>query len=428
VLSAIDLNSMTPVARLALALALGLLVGLERGWHERLGKEGTRVAGFRTFGIIGLLGGLWAELSIFLSPVVLGFGFLGFAIVMIVADIQSRRETHDVGATTVIAALATFGFGALATTKAYQIAVAGTVLMTLLLGSKATLHHWVEKIEEKELAAGLKLLVMTVVLLPVLPDKGYGPFQALNPFKFWLMVVLISAFSFIGYVAMRLLSERKGLIVAAAAGGLVSSTAVTVAHSKLAEENPRDARLFGGTIVIASAIMYLRIPIVAGVILPEVGLRVLIPMGCGAIACFLAAAFLLRGAKMDGHDVTMDITNPLEFSIALRFGVYLAFVALAARAINHWFGSAGVYLLAGVSGLSDVDPITLSLAQMTNHSVTLTTAVAGISIAAAANMIVKTTISVVTGGKKLARYTVPAMTFSLLAGAAGLAVALIFAT
>ena len=171
-LNAVDLATMTPIARLALALALGLLVGLERGWHGRLEKEGTRVAGFRTFGIIGLLGGLWAELSVFMSPIILGFGFLGFAIVIIIADIQARRVTNDIGATTVIAALATFGFGALATTNAYEIAVAGTVLMTLLLGSKATLHHWVEKIEEKELTAGLKLLVMTLVLLPVLPDKG----------------------------------------------------------------------------------------------------------------------------------------------------------------------------------------------------------------------------------------------------------------
>ncbi len=403
-----------------------MLVGLERGWHERQEKEGTRVAGFRTFGIIGLLGGLWAELSTFLGPVILGFGFVGFAIVIIVADIQARRVTSDIGATTVIAALATFGFGALATTASYEIAVAGTVLMTLLLGSKTTLHHWVEKIEEKELIAGLKLLVMTLVLLPVLPNKGYGPFEAFNPFKFWLIVVLISAFSFVGYVAMRLLSGERGLIVAAAAGGLVSSTAVTVSHSRLAAENPGKARLFGGTILIASAIMYLRIPIVASVIMPEVGLRVLIPMGCGAVACFTAAALLLRGVKTTGQDAPMNIANPLEFSIALRFGLYLAIVALAARAINHWLGSAGVLLLAAVSGLSDVDPITLSLAQMTDHSVSLTTAVAGISIAAAANMFVKTTISVVTGRRNLARYTIPGMGISVLAAGAGLAAALLF--
>ncbi len=426
-LTNLDLQSLAPIARLTLALLLGLLVGLERGWHSRFEKEGSRVAGFRTFGIIGLLGGLWAELAVFLSPVILGFGFLGFAIVIITADIQARRATGDVGATTVIAALATFGFGALATTEAMDLAVAGTVLMTLLLGSKATLHHWVEKIEEKELISGLKLLVMTLVLLPVLPNKGYGPFEALNPFKFWLMVVLISAFSFVGYVAMRLLSERRGLIVAAAAGGLVSSTAVTVSHSKLAEENPKNARLFSGTIVVATAIMYLRIPIVAGVIMPEVGLRVLIPMGCGALASFAVAAFLLRGVKTTGQDATMDITNPLEFSIALRFGIYLAFIALAARAINHWFGSSGVYILAGVSGLSDVDPITLSLSQMSGHSVTMTTAVVGISIAAAANMIVKTVISVVTGGRPLARYTIPAMASTLVAAGAGLIAAVVFA-
>lgn len=415
-----SLGTLAPILRLALALGLGLLVGLERGWHGRLEKEGTRVAGFRTFGIIGLLGGLWAELSTYLGPILLGFGFVGFAIVIVVSEIQARRATGDLGATTVIAALATFGFGALATTDAMEIAVAGTVLMTLLLGTKATLHHWVERIEEKELLAGLKLLVMTLVLLPVLPDKGYGPFEALNPFKLWLMVVLISAFSFVGYVAMRLMSERRGLIVAAAAGGLVSSTAITVSHSKMAAENPKDARLFAGTIVTATAIMYMRIPIVAFIVAPQVGLHVLVPMGCGAIASFALAAILLRGAKTSAGDAGMDISNPLEFSIALRFGVFLAFVALAARAVNHWFGDAGVYALAGVSGLSDVDPITLSLAQMTGGSVTLATAVTGISIAAFANMVVKTTISTVTGGRRLARYTIPAMAATVAGATAGL--------
>jgi uncharacterized membrane protein (DUF4010 family) len=424
-LGSTDLGALTPIFRLALALALGLLVGLERGWHTRLEKEGSRVAGFRTFGIIGLLGGLWAELSTLLGPILLGFGFVGFAIVIVAAGVSARRETGDVGATTIIAALATFGFGALAATDAMELAVAGTVLMTLLLGTKSTLHHWVEKIEEKELTAGLKLLVMTLVLLPVLPDKGYGPFEALNPFKLWLMVVLISAFSFVGYVAMRLMSERRGLIVAAAAGGLVSSTAVTVAHSRMAAESPKDARLFAGTIVTATAIMYMRIPIVAAVVMPAVGLHVLVPMGCGAIASFAIAAALLHGAKTSGGETALDITNPLEFSIALRFGIFLAVVALAARAVNHWFGDSGIYALAGLSGLSDVDPITLSLAQMTGGSVTLATAVTGISIACFANMAVKTTISVVTGGRALARYTIPAMAGTVVAAGAGLAAALI---
>lgn len=424
--NALDVASLAPILRLALALALGLLVGMERGWHTRLEKEGSRVAGFRTFGIIGLLGGVWAELATFVSPVILGFGFLGFVAVITAADVQARRATGDVGATTVIAALATFGFGALATTKAMELAVAGTVMMTLLLGTKVTLHHWLEKIEEKELIAGLKLLVMTLVLLPVLPDKGYGPFDALNPYKLWLMVVLISALSFVGYVAMRMMSDRKGLIVSAAAGGLVSSTAVTVSHSKLARENPKEARLVGGTVIIASAVMYLRIPILAGVVMPNVGLGVLMPMLGGALTCLAIAAFLLRGSKTTGQETSLQVTNPLEFSIALRFGIFLAIVTLAARAANHWFGSGGIFALAGLSGLSDVDPITLSLAQMSSGSVTLSTAVIGISIATAANMVTKAVISIVAGGRSLARYTVPAMAASVVIGALGLLASLTF--
>jgi uncharacterized membrane protein (DUF4010 family) len=422
--NALDVASLTPILRLALALALGLLVGLERGWHTRLEKEGSRVAGFRTFGIIGLLGGAWAELATYVDPIILGFGFLGFVAVITAADVQARRTTGDVGATTVIAALATFGFGALATTKVMGLAVAGTVMMTLLLGTKATLHHWLEKIEEKELIAGLKLLVMTLVLLPVLPNKGYGPFEALNPYRLWLMVVLISGLSFVGYVAMRMMSERKGLIVAAAAGGMVSSKAVTVSHSKLAKENPEDAQLVAGTVIIASAIMYLRIPILASVVMPAVGLRVLLPMLGGALTCLGISAVLLRGAKTTGQDASFQVTNPLEFSIALRFGIFLAFVALAARAANHWFGSSGIFALAGLSGLSDVDPITLSLSQMSGGSINLPTAVIGISIATAANMLTKAVISLVAGGRPLARYTVPAMAASVVVGGAGLIAAL----
>ena len=424
--NAFDLASLEPILRLALALALGLLVGLERGWHTRLEKAGSRVAGFRTFGIVGLLGGVWSELAVYVGPIILGFAFLGFVAVIVAADVQARRQTGDVGATTVIAALATFGFGALAVTDAMGLAVAGTVMMTLLLGTKETLHHWLERIEEKELIAGLKLLVMTLVLLPVLPNKGYGPFEALNPYRLWLMVVLISAFSFVGYIAMRMMSERRGLIAAAVAGGLVSSTAVTVSHSKMARDNPGDARLFGGTVVIASAIMYLRIPVVTSIVMPSLGLKVAAPMVCGAIACLAISAVFLHKAKTTGQETGLEVTNPLEFSIALRFGLFLAVIALAAQAVNHWFGSSGVYALAGVSGLSDVDPITLSLAQMAGKSLTASTAIIGISIATFANMVTKTVISVVGGGNALARYTVPAMAASVVAGGAGLAAVLTF--
>jgi uncharacterized membrane protein (DUF4010 family) len=179
-------------------------------------------------------------------------------------------------------------------------------------------------------------------------------------------------------------------------------------------------------VVIASAIMYLRIPVVTSIVMPSLGLKVAVPMVCGAIACLAISAVFLHKAKTTGQETGLEVTNPLEFSIALRFGLFLAVIALAAQAVNHWFGSSGVYALAGVSGLSDVDPITLSLAQMAGKSLTASTAIIGISIATFANMVTKTVISVVGGGKALARYTVPAMAASVVAGGVGLAAVLTF--
>ena len=173
---------------LGLALALGLLVGVERGWQERGAAEGSRIAGIRTFGLIGLLGGLWQLLAGGAGDVLLGLAFLAFALLMVIAHAAEARVSNDYGVTTLVATLITFVLGALSVRGQQGVAASGAVVTAVILSLKPMLHHWLERIEPNELAAALKLLLISVVILPVLPDQGFGPWQALNPYELWWLV------------------------------------------------------------------------------------------------------------------------------------------------------------------------------------------------------------------------------------------------
>src|SRR6266508_2904997 len=218
--------------RLGLSLFIGLLIGTERGWQERSATEGERVAGIRTVGLLGLLGGLWALLAQELGTVLLGFSFLAVTLLMIVAHFLDVRAHRDVWITTVIAALLTFVLGATAVQGHEAVAAGGAVITTVILSLKSFLHGWLKKLEETELFAALKLLLMSVVILPWLPDRGYGPWDALNPYDIWFFVVLIAGISFVGYFAMKLAGSTQGIIVTRLLGGMVSSTAVTLSFSR----------------------------------------------------------------------------------------------------------------------------------------------------------------------------------------------------
>ncbi|MBM3541337.1 MAG: MgtC/SapB family protein, partial [Alphaproteobacteria bacterium] len=215
------------IGRLGLALALGILVGIERGWHAREEPEGSRVAGVRSFALSGLLGGLAGSLAEDMGEALLAAMFLAHAGVMILFRLRATAASHDYGSTTTVAALVTFALGALAVRGPMEAAAAGAVLTALLLGIKPVLHGWLARLEYAELMATLKLLAMSVVLLPVLPDRGFGPWQALNPYELWWMVVLVASLSYVGYFAAEMAGPRRGAVLAALAGGLVSSTAVT---------------------------------------------------------------------------------------------------------------------------------------------------------------------------------------------------------
>jgi uncharacterized membrane protein (DUF4010 family) len=410
--------------RLALALALGLLIGLERGWHEREIPEGGRVAGIRTFGLIGLGGGLAVQVVGPGQPLALAVVFAGFASLLISAHLAVVRRSGDLGVTTMVAALLTFLLGAAAGAGEMAIAAALAVVIALLLSVKPTLHRLLQRIEYRELLAVLRLLLISVVLLPVLPDRGLGPWGALNPYQLWWMVVLITGISFCGYVAIRLVGAARGLMLTGMLGGLTSSTAVTLSFARLSRQGPAGSSLLAAGAVAASATMLPRILLIVGFLDIALAQRLLWPLGGAAVVAYGAAAWLWRASRDAAGTADIKIDNPFEFWLALRFGVLLAAIMLLSRAVPAWFGTNGLYALATFAGLGDVDAISLSMAQHSGGDIAPSIAAAAIAIAALANTVVKIALACLVGSRALAVRIAISLLAAMLAGAAAFAVTL----
>ena len=272
------------LTRLGLALAIGFLIGVERGWREREQKAGERAAGLRTFALTGLFGGVWGLLTLEVGPAPMGLAFLALAGAATLFRWRETEREGIVGMTTLVAMFLTFSLGALAVLGDMVAAAAAAVATAALLAAKEWLHGWLKVLTWPELRAALILFAMTFVALPVLPDKGYGPYDALNPYQLWLMTIVIAGVSFIGYVATKIAGERFGSLIAGTAGGLVSSTAVTLDFARRTRAAPHLWRplLSGG--LAASTVMFARVVVV--VVLFGPGLA-------GAVVPALAAAALI---------------------------------------------------------------------------------------------------------------------------------------
>ncbi len=408
---------------LGVSLAIGLLIGLERGWETREREEGSRIAGLRTYGLIGLLGGVFALIAEAFGAVVLGLGFLGLAVLVIAAYYRRFRISGDLGITSMVAALLTFGLGALAVLDHLFEATAAAVVTALLLDLKPRLHAWLRRLTPRELNAAFELLLISVVLLPILPNKGYGPWQALNPYAIWWMVVLIAGIGFVGYFAMKIGGARYGAVLTGITGGLVSSTAVTLTLSRLARTAPGHVDAMGSGILAACGTMFPRILLVASVINPALFLPLLAPVAVATAVTYLAAFVLWRRA---GHTAAehgeTPLSNPFQIGMAIRFSLLLAVILLLAEAAREWWGDAGLYGLAAISGLTDVDAISLSVARLSRDAIEPPVAVMAIFVAAASNTLVKSLLAGYVGGRALGlRVGLP----STLALAGGLLAAII---
>lgn len=407
--------------RLGLALAIGLLMGVERGWQAREAEHGGAVAGIRTFALIGLLGGIVGWFGQTLGPLALGAGVLALAAVVVASHIlRAGKGEQNAGVTTQVAEMIAFSLGAMAVMGEGAAAAAGGVVATALLGAKDTLHGWLRKLERLELRAAIKLLLISVVLLPVLPNQGYGPEQVLNPYKLWLLVVMVAGISFIGYFAIKIAGPRIGSLLTGVFGGLASSTALTVSFARMGRESPGMQPLLSAGIALANTTMYVRLWLIVFVLNRGIGEQLLVPLGCMAVAGLVATWMLWRAREEEGKPGATALSNPFELGMAIKFAILLSLVLLASKLLQSWGGSAGLYLLSALAGLADVDAVALSMAQMGGKSVALTVAATAITIAAFVNTGVKAALVWGLCGGLMARRIVLAMTGMVVAGGAGL--------
>lgn len=401
---------------LFIALLLGAIVGTQRGWVMRNSVEGSRVAGIRTFSLVGLLGGLIGILAKIYTPLLLGFALIALVILACIAFVIQQKKSEDISITGVVSLVITFVLGSLAVSGEAVLAAAAAVITAVVLDNKKELHQALQRLQEYELDAALRLLLISIVLLPLLPNQAYGPWKALNPYEIWWMVVLIASISFVGYFAIKIGGAKRGILFTSVFAGLSSSTALTLQFSHLSREQEGISPLLASGILLSCGTMFPRLLIVLSVLNPQlVSLLwpiVLVMM----IALYLPAWWIWRRSEVEKIEQSNKQTNPLALQSALFFGVVLAIIMLLSHALSNWFGSAGILVLSAVSGITDVDAISLTLGRQSTQSLAIEVAVLGIFIAASVNTIVKMGMVLMIGARQLWAKVVPPMLSAVCLG------------
>jgi len=400
-----------------ISLALGLMMGLER---ERRG--GTN-AGLRTFGLVGVAGTATAMIAqVAASPWLLPVAVAGLVAMMIAADYHRGDADPGPDTTTTVALLLCFLYGAMLWHGQRQVAVALALATTALLYFKTELHDVSRRLTRQDIVSFLQFALITFVVLPVLPDEGYGPYDKLNPYKIWLMVVLTSGLSLAGYATLRLAPQSIGVPLLGVLGGLVSSTATTLVFSRQVRDDARQRDSAAVIVTIANLVVLVRVAVLAGVVAPA-GLPTLAPiLAAGLLA---GAALPLRGwlAVRSSRGSAPELDNPVNLRHALLFGAVFALVLVVSAAFHDKAGSLGVYAVAAVSGLADMDAIAISTFNLlTGGELTAGEAAIAVVIALASNMAFKALLVLTLAGRAMAGR----VALSFLAQLAGLGAGVAF--
>jgi len=412
----------TVVWNFATAILIGALLGIERERHKRE-HDDLSIGGLRTFILFALIGALGGWLTLVLSaPWILAAALLATQAPVLAGYVLSARARPDaLGMTTELAAVAAFLLGALATLGQRELAVGLGVAVAALLAYKQPLHGIVLRLDREDVYAGLRLLIATFIVLPLLPDRTIDPWGALNPRTLWMLVLLISSLSLVGYVATRLLGADRGIPLTGLTGGLVSSTAVTVAFSR----QSREAAFAGAVPALASgvllswAVMFVRVLVEVLVVNRSLLAAVLMPFIAMAAAALAMAWYFHGRARGAPRTEGVPLTNPFSLTAAAKFAAFFALVLLVVKLVQVHAPESGVYFVAGLAGTTDVDAITLSMAQFA-WSGDASLAARAITIAALTNTAVKTGMVATLGSPALRRsILVPAMVI-LAAGLAAL--------
>lgn len=399
--------------RCAVALGLGLIIGVER---ERE-KSGT-FAGIRTFPLISLLGCSAALINECFAQWVFAVGLVVLAAVVVTAYIYTATPRSH-GITTEVASLLCFLYGGLVWWDLSALAAALAVVTVLLLTSKEPLEGISQKIGHQDITAALQFGIITLIVLPILPDRTYGPLDVLNPHTIWLMVVLIAGINFVGYILIKVLGPQQGIGLTGLLGGIASSTALTLGFSRRSRTEAALAPEFALAIVLACAVMFIRVLVETYTVNPAVGRILLIPVAaasCTGLLCCIAVWLVRRQRSVRLPDKEQVRTqNPFELWPAVLFGLLFGCILFIAKAAQVYLGTGGLYLSSVAAGVADVDPITLSLANLATTTVSPAVAARGIMLAAVANTIVKMAVICI-GAPALMKYALPILMSMVTAG------------
>ena len=380
------------------SVSLGLLVGLQRE------SVSSQTAGIRTFPLITLLGTVSGLLSKEFSPWVLAAGMIAVAAILVTSNLHRLKEKDETGGmTTEFAVLLMYAIGAYLVYGSPAFAVVLTGIITVLLHFKATIHGWVDKIGEKDLRAIMQFVIISMVILPVLPNRTYDVYESLNPRGIWMMVVLIVGISLAGYFLYKILGSRAGVLLGGILGGLISSTATTMSYAKKAVGTKAAGQLAAFVILTASAVSMIRVIVEVSIVAPKSFMSFLVPLGIefGLMALLVLALFF--GHRKEKNEMP-EQGNPAQLKSALIFAFLYAAISFISEAVKARFGDQGLYVVSIISGLTDLDAITLSTARMTeNKEIEASLGWRLVLLAVLSNLVFKGILSIVLGNGYLGR-------------------------
>lgn len=415
------MDGTTELSRLAVALLVGLLIGLDRERAEAR-KAREVFGGVRTFPLIALAGCVPMLLMEQTGPWLLIVVFMAVAGIELLAYQKAAQQGH-VGATTEVAGLATFLLGTVAGAGHLLLAGAGGVVVAVLLVAKPRLEAFSLALSPEELAAVLELAVITVIVLPLLPNRGYGPWGVLNPRDIWMVVVLVAGLSFAGFVAVRVVGEKRGLAITGAIGGLVSSTAVTVAMADRSKEHASLERPAAAAAVLASTVMTARVAVLAVAVDAGILARLLPAVVVMALAGAIAAYHLARVGPNESIAAGERIRNPFSLRAAATFAVVYGLILIVVHAASEYLGSGGVYAAAALASVADVDAVTIAFTRIGSRSQIWREPAAAVTVAMVMNTLVKLALAWIRGARVFRRDVAVALgTMAAVGAAAGIVV------
>lgn len=375
------------------AALLGFLIGLER--ERKREFQGSIFAGVRTFPLIAVFGAVIGRLHEPVGPAILVSGV--FAITVLVGLGYWRQTAGEkVGGTTEVAILVAFGLGIVAGLGGYAASLAGAVIVTGILSLREELHNLVGALGREDLFAVVQFAAVSLIVLPLVPNEELGPWGVWNPRTIWLLVVLISGVSFVGYVAVKAIGAKRGIGLSGLLGGLASSTAATLSFSERSRANPQLDIVLAAGALAATAVAAPRLLVLLGIAGQDLLLPAALPLG--ALFVVSTVTGLLFARRQTEPDSGVKVTNPFELRTALQFALLFALILLVTRAAEEYLGAGGVYIASALGGITQLDAITLSLARQTQTGLDASVAARGLSLAVAANCVFKGVLAVAIGG------------------------------